>query len=365
MPYLRALFIYSLISALSFIANAQTAPQIPAPPGKLISVGGHKMHLNCTGTGSPTVVVEAGIGDISTDWVFVQNAASKFTRICTYDRVGYAWSEPGPLPRTYTQVNFDLHELLAAAHEKGPFVLVGHSFGGPLVRWYAKLYPTEVAGLLLVDTIHEDQRIPIMGKVTLLRGTATGRTIPAPRLALSPDDPKPKFVPAGNDPVEPPQDKLPPANQKLDQWAVVQPNLRAMAQSELDWSPESLALMAASPQNASLGARPLIVLTREHGGYDDDLDVPASVLETERLSLQKKLAELTTNSAQRIIPSGHNMHIDAPDAVTRAIHAIVQAVRTHAPLSQSPNCSAAVFARHPANVKRCAGAPHYLTWLAS
>ncbi|HWZ98775.1 MAG TPA: alpha/beta hydrolase [Candidatus Dormibacteraeota bacterium] len=319
--YLRAFLFLSLASALS-------DPQIPTSTGKLISVGGHKMHLNCTGQGSPTVVVEAGIGDISTDWIFVQTAVSKFTRICTYDRVGYAWSEPGPLPRTYTQVNFDLHELLAAAHEKGPFALVGHSFGGPLVRWYTKLYPTEVAGLLLVDTIHEDQRIPIMGKATLLRGSATGRTIPAPRLALSPDDLKPQFVPAGNDPVEPPMDKLPLVNQKIDQWAVVQPNLRAMAQSELDWSPESLALMAASPQKSSLGARPLIVLTREHGGYDDNLDVPASVLEEERLALQKKLVELSTNGTQRILPCGHNMHIECPDALTDAIHAVVTAIRT-------------------------------------
>jgi pimeloyl-ACP methyl ester carboxylesterase len=335
MRYLRATLIYSLFSAISFIADAQTTPQIPTPPGKLISIGSHKMHLNCSGAGSPTVVVEAGIGDISTDWVFIQERVSKFTRICTYDRVGYAWSEPGPLPRTYTQINFDLHKLLAAAHEKGPFVLVGHSFGGPLVRWYTKLYPAEVAGLLLVDTIHEDQRIPIMGKATLLRGSASGRTIPPPRLQINETDPKPQFVPAGNDPVEPPMDKLPPANQKIDQWAVVQPNLRAMAQSELDWSPESLALMAASPQKASLGARPLIVLTREHGGYDDNLDVPASVLESERLALQKKLAELSTNSAQRIITSGHNMHIEAPDALTDAIHTIVLAVRNHAHLADA------------------------------
>jgi pimeloyl-ACP methyl ester carboxylesterase len=328
MRFFRAFLFFASLSAISFIADAQIAPQIPAPPGKLISIGGHQMQLNCTGTGSPTVVVEAGIGDISTDWVFIQTAVGKFTRICTYDRVGYAWSEPGPLPRTYTQINFDLHELLAAAHEKGPFVLVGHSFGGPLVRWYTKLYPTEVVGLLLVDTVHEDQRIPIMGKATLLRGSATGRAIPPPRLQINATDPKPQFVPAGNDPVEPPMDKLPPENQKIDQWAAAQPNLRAMAQSELDWSPESLALMAASPQKGSLGARPLIVLTREHGGYEDNLDAPAAVLETERLALQKKLAELSANSVQRIIPSGHNMHIEAPNALADAIRAVVIAIRT-------------------------------------
>jgi len=328
MRCLRAFLFFSFASALSFLADAQTAPQIPVAAGKLFDVGGHRMHLLCTGSGSPTVVVEAGIGDISTDWVFIQTAVSKFTRICSYDRPGYAWSEPGPLPRTYPQINLDLHELLAAANEHGPFVLVGHSFGGPLVRSYTKLYPNEVAGLLLVDTVHEDQRIPIMNKAVLLRGDAKGRAFPAARRTMQPDDPKPQFGPATTEPVEPPLDKLPPANQKIDQWAVAQPNLRVMAQSELEWSPESLALMAASPQKGSLGARPLLVLTREHGGFDDSLDVPAAELEQERLALQKKLVELSINSAQRILPCGHNMHIECPDALADAILAVVTAIRT-------------------------------------
>ncbi len=335
MPYVRAFFTYALISAVSFIVDAEAPPQIPTPPGKLTTVAGHKMHLNCTGKGSPTVVVEVGIGDTSTDWVFVQDAVSKFTRICTYDRSGYAWSEPGPLPATYPQMNLELHELLAAAKEEGPFVLVGHSFGGPLVRSYTKLYPNEVAGLLLVDTIHEDQRIPIMGKAVLLRGDAKGRAIPAPRLALQPEDPKPQFGPASTEPLESPLEKLPPANQKISQWAIAQPNLRVMAQSELEWSPESLALFAASPQKGLLGARPLLVLTRKDGGFENNLDVPAAELDEERLALQKKLAELSTNSAQRILPCGHNMHIECPDALTDAIRSVVEAVRTHRPLSPS------------------------------
>jgi len=335
MRYVRAFLFFSFASALSFLADAQTAPQIPAAPGKLIDVGGHRMHLFCTGSGSPTVVVEAGIGDISTDWVFIQTAVSKFTRICTYDRPGYAWSEPGPLPRTYPQINLDLHELLAAANERGPFVLVGHSFGGPLVRSYTAIYPNEVASLLLVDTVHEDQRIPIMGKAVLLRGTATGRAFPAARRTMLPGDPKPQSGPATTEAVEPPLDKLPPANQKIDQWAVAQPNLRVMAQSELDWSPESLALWHASPQKGSLGARPLLVLTRKDGGYENNLDVPAPELEQERLALQKKLVELSTNSAQRILPCGHNMHIECPDALADAIHTVVTAIRSHSPISAS------------------------------
>jgi len=321
--FLTALFPFA------FETPAQSDPPIPTPPGRLFEVAGHKMHLHCRGQGSPTVVVEVGIGDISTDWVFVQDAVSNFTRICTYDRSGYAWSEPGPLPATYPQINLELHELLAAAKERGPFVLVGHSFGGPLVRSYTKIYPDEVAGLVLVDTVHEDQRIPIMRKAVLLRGDAKGRPILAPRLAMRPEDPKPQSAPPTIEPVEPPMDKLPLANQKIDQWAVAQPGIHTMVQSELEWSPESLALMAASNQEGSLGARPLLVLTRKVGGYDNNLDVPASILEEERLALQKKLVELSTNGAQRILPCGHNMHIECPGALTNAIRAVVTAVRDH------------------------------------
>src|SRR5262249_15076494 len=170
-----------------FESSKQSDPPVPTAPGKFFEVAGHKMHLHCAGQGSPTVVVEVGVGDISTDWVLVQDSVSKFSRICTYDRSGYAWREPGRLPATYPQMNLELHELLATAKEKGPFVLVGHSFGGPLVRSYTRIYPDEVAGLLLVDTVHEDQRIPIMGKAVLLRGDAKGRPIPAPRLAIEPE----------------------------------------------------------------------------------------------------------------------------------------------------------------------------------
>src|ERR1051325_9727845 len=173
-----------------------------------------------------------------------------------------------------------------------------------------------------------------MGKAVLLRGDAKGRAFPARRVTMQPDDPKPAHVPAGNDPVEAPLDKLPPANQKIDQWASAQPALRAMGQSELEWSPESLALMSASPQKGSLGARPLLVLTRAEGGYDNNLDVPAAVLEEERLAFQKKLVELSTNSTQRILPCGHNMHIECPEALTDAIRTVVLAVRKHSQLTR-------------------------------
>src|ERR1700686_2826857 len=76
----------------------------PKPPGRLVDLGGHKLHVNCTGKGTPTVVIENGLGDFSFDWILVQGKVSSFSRVCTYDRAGYAWSDPGPQPRTFAQL---------------------------------------------------------------------------------------------------------------------------------------------------------------------------------------------------------------------------------------------------------------------
>src|SRR5436305_5577265 len=118
---------------------------LPAP-GRLVDLGGHRLHVNCTGSSGPVIVVENGLGDFSSDWILVQTRVEKFARICTYDRAGYAWSDPGPMPRTYLQLNLELHDALSKLGERGPYILVGHSFGGAVVRAYAAAYPREVAG---------------------------------------------------------------------------------------------------------------------------------------------------------------------------------------------------------------------------
>src|SRR4029077_10315412 len=100
---------------------------------------------------------------------------------CTYDRAGYAWSDPGPKPRTFAQINLELHDALAKLGEKGPFVLVGHSFGGPAVRNFALTYPKLTAGIVFVDAASEDQRYTMQGKAIRLRDGATGKKIPEPR----------------------------------------------------------------------------------------------------------------------------------------------------------------------------------------
>src|SRR5829696_10339136 len=132
------------------IAEAADAKAYP-PPGQLVDVGGYRLHINCTGSGSPTVVIESGWGDSSAAWGWVQPEVAKTTRVCTYDRAGMGWSEPSPEPRTAREFAKELHTLLAKANEPGPYVLVGHSMGGYTVRVYAHDYPEEVVGLVFVD----------------------------------------------------------------------------------------------------------------------------------------------------------------------------------------------------------------------
>jgi pimeloyl-ACP methyl ester carboxylesterase len=138
------------------LAEAADAKAYP-PPGRLVDVGGYSLHINCTGTGTPTVVIDAGLGDWSTVWAWVQPDVAKATRICTYDRAGYGWSDPGPLPRNAEQFAKELHTLLHEANIPGPYVMVGHSLGGLTVRVFTGMYPSEVAGVVLIDSMSPRQ----------------------------------------------------------------------------------------------------------------------------------------------------------------------------------------------------------------
>jgi pimeloyl-ACP methyl ester carboxylesterase len=141
-----------LALALAFTAT------LSAAPGRLIDVGGRKLHLHCTGSGTPTVILEAGAAEGWYSWHFVQQGLSKELRVCSYDRAGFGYSDPRPGPRTLVALSEDLHDLLARAGEKPPFVLAGHSLGGELVLRYRARYPDDVAALVLVDPPHPDMR---------------------------------------------------------------------------------------------------------------------------------------------------------------------------------------------------------------
>ncbi len=126
------------------------------PPGKMVEVNGHLMHINCMGQGGPTVILETTSDGTSANWGWVQPELSKTTRVCAYDRAGRGWSEIGPGPRDAEQIAGELHTLLVKAHVPGPYVMVGHSAGGLFVREYADHYPKEVAGMVLLDASHPD-----------------------------------------------------------------------------------------------------------------------------------------------------------------------------------------------------------------
>jgi len=133
---------------LGAAADAKAYPM----PGQLIDVGGHRLHLSCTGSGSPTVVLEPGAGNTSSILGWITPAVARGTRVCVYDRAGRGWSEPADTPRDGARTAADLHTLLQRGHVPGPYVLAGHSFGGLYALSFAARYPDEVAGMVLVDS---------------------------------------------------------------------------------------------------------------------------------------------------------------------------------------------------------------------
>jgi pimeloyl-ACP methyl ester carboxylesterase len=156
---LAALFALIAVLALAgasyeAIAAAGDARRYPAP-GQLVDVGGYRLHIQCVGTGSPTVVLDAGLSGSSLDWSLVQPSLGRSTRVCAYDRAGMGWSDPGPQPRTPRQIADELHTLLTKAGIPGPYVLVGHSLAGKNVRLFALTHPDQVAGMVLVDARSE------------------------------------------------------------------------------------------------------------------------------------------------------------------------------------------------------------------
>jgi pimeloyl-ACP methyl ester carboxylesterase len=330
--YLVAILIGSYLIGFHCVMAACAEKAAPQPTGRLVDLGGHRLHVHCSGKGAPIVVVESGLGDFSFDWILVQDKVSKFTRICTYDRAGYAWSDPGPKPRTFAQLNLELRDALEKLGEKGPFVLVGHSYGGPVMINFANSYRTDTAGMVLVDSAHEGMRIGVGGKQTIQLGAnAQVRAIPAAHEEMTEADrttspANRSQAPAGLERI---YKHLPVREQKLHLWAQGLPGVEDAENSQREWSEIYFADWLAKKREGSLGSLPLVVLSRADGGYTTDLDVPASQTERERKDGQVKLFGLSTNSRQFIIQSGHNMELEAPEDVSSAIRRVVTAIRSH------------------------------------
>jgi pimeloyl-ACP methyl ester carboxylesterase len=137
-------------AAYQWIATRQDLARTPAP-GKLVDIGGHRLHIWCSGSGKFSVILETGLGGSSADWGFIQPEVAKFTQVCSYDRAGMGYSDPGPSPRTARRITHELSQLLDRTGIVGPIVLVGASIGGLAVRVFASDHPERVAGLVLVS----------------------------------------------------------------------------------------------------------------------------------------------------------------------------------------------------------------------
>lgn len=332
---LFVLYLGALPPTVSHVArnNLGDIVSAPPPPGRLIDLGGYRIHLDCTGTkqGLPTVVLSAGAGDFSTDWSLVQPEVSKFSRVCSYDRSGAAWSDLGPKPRTMIQEAFDVHRLLSLAGEHGPYLLVGQSLGGMVMRIFAEQYRKDVADIILVDAYSEDSQLNVNGKLERVRLQAKDRSIPAPRRMIDESDKLTsselarikQFIDqyVGTPKIEAPFDKLPEYAQRDRIWALEQPKYYA---PDDDYMAEISAKMYAEDQakRFPLDSIPLIVLTRTE--YDNDYPAAsAATLIAEHKEQQTRMATLSSRGKQVLVPnSGHHIQIDAPDAVINAIRAL-------------------------------------------
>ena len=309
-PVIALLGLASIGGGYETVREAADAKAYPMA-GQLIDVGGHSLHLNCTGSGSPTVVLEPGGGEMSSNFGWITPAVAGTTRVCVYDRAGRGWSEPADSPQDSTQIATDLHTLLQRGNVPGPYVLAGHSFGGLYVRTFAARYPDEVAGLVLVDsTASKSATAPpaasdsdgLMGRVSALVSSSArvglGRLVSQLSFGSLP--------PRSRDEVRATGSTVGTLRSTIDEY------LQANASME-----QSAALR-------DFADKPLVVLT---AGSGNDAAWQAK---------QKDMAALSTNSAHRVINGATHEALIAEEeyaaATTQAIIDVVASVQSGAPL---------------------------------
>jgi pimeloyl-ACP methyl ester carboxylesterase len=287
-------------------------------PGEMVDVGGYSLHLHCTGEagGEPTVVMDSGLGGTVLDWQLVQPEVARSMRVCTYDRAGMGWSDAGAQPRMSHQIVKELHTLLGNAGVEGPYVLVGHSFGGTNMQVHASRYPDEVAGMVLVDSALEDEKAvaltqSLQPSPVLLKIYAT---IGLTRLP---------YTLGGETPG------LTSPELEDEQAAITSHRKHIFALAD-----ETSSLEESFKENRadamSLGDKPLMVLTAgsvqtEGTGLSQEQTDHLDELHSES---QVALTRHSENSKQIIAEdSGHYIQVEQPDLVMDAIRQVVEAAR--------------------------------------
>ena len=315
--------------SLGFYALASAAPgdAVYARPGMLIRTTGTRLNVYCMGSGSPTVVFDSGWEDWAPVWALVQPEVAKFARACSYDRAGAGFSEPGPMPRTSVRIADELRSVLRNAHIQGPYILVGHAFGGDNVRTFAMRNPADVAGLVLVEadvTSSPEERRGQSRLVASLRecrdAIAAGK--PLPKMRASSGSPAPtcaqQFFRGLPEAIWSPE-----LNAKLLELARHKLALYDTYISEMEQMPADEAYL--QQHRRSLGSRPVRVLsTGNHGVHSLDRSRPP---DPEHQKYEEAVAreqaswlELSTNSSQLFTDqSSEYIPFDQPGFVVDAI----------------------------------------------
>lgn len=289
------------------------------PPGDLVSVNGHRLHLDCEGVGRPTVVVEAGLGDYSIGWRAIQESIAPMTRICLYDRAGFGWSEFDPIPPTSEYVARTLHTLLETGGIDGPYILVGHSLGGVYIREFAARFPNEVVGLVFVDSSHENQ----IGRNSAMQGAT--RDPLAMRLALCR-----LLAPLGiirlsgvmSDYLSP---DILGEIRSIRLAAMNRTHFCAATHLARD---AMLDVLDKQESPRTLGDLPIIVLTRGLPENPADRSAEAAAWESLWRELQSEIARLSIDSELRVVEhASHFIQNDRSDVVVESIRRLVEQLR--------------------------------------
>ncbi len=278
--------------------------------GKFVEVDGRRMHIDCAGDASPTVVLDSGLGDSYLSWRKVQPQIAAFTRVCSYDRAGLGYSDPSPRPRTSNVIAQELHALLQTANVPPPYVMVGHSMAGYDVRVFTSLYRNEVAGMVLVDASHPDQESRFPQALKDMEGSwhresefvAYSMPFGIPRLlGLCEDD---AVFRAANCNFHSAREQL----------------------EEINSFAESAAQARAT---GTLGDMPLAVLSHDPDKPSSDLPPDVAKPTNEAWEkMQEDLAHLSTRGTQTVAKnSAHYIQIDRPDVVIEAVRRVVDEAR--------------------------------------